>query len=485
MKRGGARRGAGPRLEVRVERTDAGGACVGRVEGDPRPVVVAAGAVPGDRLLVGVERETRGARFGRVLEVLAPSPDRVAPFCPIVARCGGCPWQAMSYVSQLARKRAALEAALRAVPALRDVPVSPPVPALRDAPASPPLPAPRGASAAPPAPSGYRTKIQMPVGGRPGALTVGFYAPGSKEIIEAPSGGCPVQHPLGNRIVAEAAAILERARIAPYDERRHEGILRTLLVRVDGGGRRAALTLVVRDARFPGRDAVAGRLARIEGVSGVAMNVQPARGNVVLGRRTERLAGRERLLLEVAGRRFLLSPTAFFQTSAAGAAALVERARARLPGPYETLVDLYCGAGLFARTLADRASEVLGVEENPDAIEDALAGARLEGAANVSFLAAPAEAWAAAAPRPADAVVVDPPRRGLAPSLVDAIAARLRPRALLYVSCSPETLVRDLAALAARGYRTTALDPVDMFPHTPHLECVALLERAGRGERGM
>jgi 23S rRNA (uracil1939-C5)-methyltransferase len=460
------RRAAGPeRLTVAIAGLAEDGAALAATGPGERPLLIPIGAVPGDEVEVAIEHRTRAARFGRVLRVLAPAPARVEPRCPIVARCGGCPWQAIAYPVQLEAKWAALVRELRARPALREAPVSP----VRGLPGEP---------------YGYRTKIQMAVGGRAGALRIGFFRPHTHEIVDAP--GCAVQHPEGNRIIAEARAILDRARIAPYDERRHEGVLRYLLLRVDGSGVRAALTLVVRTDRFPGRREVAEALAGIRGVTGVSMNVQPARGNVVLGRRTERLAGRERLLLEVAGMRFLLSPAAFFQTSAAAAEVLVERVRADLPGPYDTVVDLYCGAGLFARALADRARRVIGVEESRAAVEDALASLRLaddrRDAAALEFVAAPARAWvarfSAERGRPVDAVVVDPPRAGLEEDVLEAIAARLRPRRLVYVSCSPETLIRDLELFAARGYRTKAIDPVDMFPHTPHLECVALVEPA-------
>jgi 23S rRNA (uracil1939-C5)-methyltransferase len=452
------RRRAGRRVEVEVMHYDAAGSAVGRAPGEPRPVILAAGAVPGDRLEVAVEREARAAVFGRALRVLKPSPDRVEPRCPIVAECGGCPWQAFAYPAQLERKREELLRAVRAIPALRDVPVS----------------AVRGLAD----PYGYRTKIQMPVGGRAGALEIGFFRPGAHEIVDVVgAGGCAVQSAEGNRIVAEARQVLDRARVEPYDERRHDGVLRYLLLRVDGSGRRAALTLVVRTDRFPGRDRVVERLAKVRGVTGVAMNVQPARGNVVLGRRTERLAGRERVLVEVGGKRFLLSPTAFFQTNAAAAEVLVERVRAHLAGPYRTLVDLYCGVGLFARFLTDRAARVIGVEENRAAVADAEAGAALVKEEKVSFVAAPAEAWALEA-APADALVLDPPRAGCEGRLLELVAKRLRPREIAYVSCAPPTLLRDLASLARLGYRTRAIDPVDMFPHTPHLECVAAIEKA-------
>lgn len=442
------------------------GAAIATTSPGEKPLFIPIGAVPGDRLLVEVEHESRVARFGSVVRVVEPGPARVAPRCPIVLTCGGCPWQAISYPAQLEEKRARLLRALAAEPALRDVPVA----EVRAA----------------PEPYGYRTKLQMAVSGRPGALQVGFFRPHSREVVDAPA--CDVQHPEGNRILREARAVLDRARIVPYDDRRHAGVLRYLLLRIDGSGRRAALTLVVATDRFHRRAEIAKELGRIEGVTGVYMNVQPARGNVVLGRRTERLAGRERLLLEVAGMPFLLSPTAFFQTNAAAAEVLVERVRAHLPGPCAAILDLYCGVGLFARALADRARRTIGVEENRPAIEDAEAGLRLEMAKKgdqagpaPEFVAAPAGAWihrhAAEGGGPFEAVVVDPPRAGLEPEVLEAIPAALAPARLVYVSCSADTLLRDLALLAARGYRTRAIDPVDVFPHTPHLECVAVLDR--------
>jgi 23S rRNA (uracil1939-C5)-methyltransferase len=421
-----------------------------------KPLFVPVGAAPGDRLEVAIEHESRVARFGRIARVLEPGPAREEPRCPIVLTCGGCPWQAVAYPAQLETKRARLLDALAAA-GLGEVPVAP-VRAVPD-------------------PYGYRTKLQLAVGGRPGALTAGFFRPHTHEIVDAPD--CAVQHPEGNRILREARAVLDRARIPPYDEHRHAGVLRYLLLRIDGGGRRAALTLVVLTDRFHRRAEIVRDLARIEGLTGVYMNVQPARGNVVLGRRTVRLAGRERLLVEVAGMPFLLSPTAFFQTNAAAAEALVELVRARLPERRASILDLYSGVGLFARALAGRAARVVGVEESRAAVDDACASLRLvaEGEPVPEFVAAPALAWIRREAAPVDALVVDPPRAGLEPEVLEAIPERLAPARIVYVSCSPESLLRDLAALAARGYRAVGIDPVDMFPHTPHLECVAVLER--------
>jgi 23S rRNA (uracil1939-C5)-methyltransferase len=429
-----------------------------------KPVFIEALAVPGDRVELEVAHEARAATFAHVRRVLEPAPRRVEPRCPIVARCGGCPWQAVEYAAQLAWKREALARDAAARPALRGVAISPLAPV--------------------PQPYGFRTKIQMAVGGRPGTLAVGFFRPHGREIVDAPE--CAVQHPEGNRIVREARAILDRERLPPYDERRHDGVLRHILLRIDKSGERAALTLVVRTARFFRRAEIARALAAIRGVTGVYLNVQPARGNVVLGRETVRLAGRSRLLVEVAGMPFLLSPTAFFQTSAAATEVLVARVRERLPGPWASILDLYCGAGLFARALADRARRVVGVEENRAAIEDAEAGLRFAASsgrapeAAIEFVAATAEGFLAREGRRFEATVVDPPRAGLGPGVIEALARRVAPRRLVYVSCNPETLLRDLDRFAALGYRTLSIDPIDMFPHTPHLECVATLEPAPR-----
>ena len=398
-----------------------------------------------------------------------PPEDRAVPRCPVVGTCGGCPWQPISYAAQLRLKRARLMGEIRTCTALRGLHVGEVQPVAGE-------------------PYGYRTKLQMPVGGRAGALELGFFMPHRKELV--PVENCPVQHPEGNRILREAREILERAAIPPYDERRGHGTLRYLLLRIDGSGRRAALTLVCKTDRIPRRAELAAALLRIRGVVSVALNVQPAASNVVLGPRTFRLAGLQRVLVEVCGLRFLLSPQTFFQTSAAGTEALVATVLGLLEGPVGTLYDLYGGVGLFGRALADRAGRVVIVEESPAAVADAEASLRLQAPrAPVELVRSPVEAFlrrfrlgrrppgSEGTSGPGDAVVLDPPRAGAGEAAVRAIAERLAPARVLYVSCNPEALVRDLGTFAALGYQTHAIEPIDMFPHTPHLECVALLTR--------
>lgn len=416
------------------------------------------GAVPGERASVQVPSGAGARGAWTPLGVLRPSGVRVLPRCPVFGLCGGCQIQDLSYPAQLEGKRRRVEEALGAA-GVGGVPVRAPL-GMRD-------------------PWGYRFKAQFPVGFVRGRVVAGLYAAGSHRIVDISE--CPVQHPVADRVLRELKALVARRRVPVYDERRGTGALRHALVRVSRATGEAMVVLVsaVRDPAWA-PDLAEDLRAAVPEVSGVWLNSNPARTNVVLGSDSRLIAGREPFVESVCGVRLLLSPGSFFQVNPAQAEVLYARAldAAALSGG-ETVVDAYCGVGALTLLLARRAREVVGVEEEPGAVADALASAGLAGATNADFREGPAErvlpALVAEGLRP-DVVVLNPPRKGCSAEALAATAALL-PSRIAYVSCDPRTLARDLARLAGFGFRAREVTPVDLFPHTAHVESVASLAR--------
>jgi 23S rRNA (uracil1939-C5)-methyltransferase len=318
-------------------------------------------------------------------------------------------------------------------------------------------------------PWGYRQKVHFVFSG----AAMGHYARGSRRVI--PVRECPVHDPRGNEVAFAFRDAMAGARSES---------VQGLAVRVGAKTRETMATLVVtRESdtrvRAASRQAVADAQP-----TAFHVNVHPARDGFIFGPDTRRITGPERMREEVAGISFLISPTAFFQTNIAAAEILVklvldacsEPDKARPTG--RRVLDLYAGAGLFALPLAKAGHTVTAVEENRQAVADGEASLRLNRipAARCRFVARPVEKWRPAPGAPApDVVILDPPREGCTPQVVDQVFGRLRPARAIYISCNPEALARDLARIAAAGYTIGALQPVDMFPHTEHVETVVTL----------
>ncbi|HEY7955096.1 MAG TPA: 23S rRNA (uracil(1939)-C(5))-methyltransferase RlmD [Polyangia bacterium] len=379
------------------------------------------------------------------------SPLRVQPVCPGFGLCGGCVMQHLAYPAQVAWKGERVLAQARS--AGLEVPVAACVPS--------------------PRPLGYRNRSKLVyatgAGGRP---VLGAYAPRSHQVIDL--AGCRVAEPPLDDVARALLEILARDQVSAYDERLASGTLRYAVLRVNHLGEVLA-TLVTATEEWPDGHQIAEELlaSRAE-VIGVVQNINPSRGNALFGARSVPLAGRATLDDQIGAVRVRLSPTAFFQVNREVAARLYADVldAARLDGT-ERVVDCYTGVGGVALTLAARAAEVIGIEENPRAIEDAIASAELNHTGRTRFVCGDAAARLAELDG-ADVIVLNPPRRGCDQAVL-AEVARLKPRQVLYVSCSPETLVRDLGRLAALGLKVRSLQPYDMLPQTPHVEILATL----------
>ena len=450
----------GTRIRVAVTDLDAEGAGVATLPASEAPSleVRIAGALPGEKIAARVTHVSahRPLAWATLEAIEVAAPMRVAPACAAHGRCGGCALQHFDYAAQVAWKERALRAQVAA--ALDGVPVAPAVPS--------------------PEPLGYRNKSKLvPARDDAGRLVLGAYAPRSHDVVDL--AGCAIAQPPLDDVAAALRGLLAAHDVAPYDERRLTGTLRYVILRASAAGEVLAV-LVTAGESFPDGAALAAALrSRRPEVRGVVQNINPSRGNALFGSREITLSGARTIEDRIGQVRLSISPQAFLQANRA-VAALAYRAivDAVAPRAGDVVVDAYAGIGGIALTLAPRVARVLGIEEHPAAVEDAVASAALNGITGATFVAGDVADRLASAGR-ADIVVLNPPRKGCAPAVLDQTAA-LGPRVIAYLSCNPETLLRDLTLLRARGYRARGITPFDMLPHTPHLEALAILDRAVR-----
>ena len=424
---------------------------IARIDGQ---VVFVHGAIRGETCDVLVMKVLKNAAFGKIAALTEPSPARRQPDCPYYGRCGGCDFRHMSYEEELWAKRARVQDALTRIGGA-EVTVEEILGAEQ--------------------PLHYRNKSIYPISP---AGEVGFYRARSHQVVDVEH--CLIQKPEADALAQAVRDYIARFRVEPYNEATGRGLLRHLYVRTSCRGESLAC-LLVNGSRLPHEQELVDMLrAAAPGVCGVVLGENTRRGNAILGDRYRTLWGRDYLTDTLCGLELRLSVPSFYQVNHDQAQRLYEKALeyAGLTGR-ELAVDLYCGAGTITQVLARRARHVIGGEIVPEAIRDAEDSARRNGVENVEFLCGDASRLAAELRqrglRP-DVICVDPPRKGLAPDVVEA-AASMTPGRIVYVSCDPATLARDVARFAPLGYRPVRACAVDLFPGTAHVETVVLLSK--------
>lgn len=437
--------------EAEITGYTAGGLGVARVEGQ---VVFVHGAVRGERCALRILKVLKTTAYARVEAILTPAAARRVPDCPHYPACGGCDFRHISYAEELEAKRQRVEDALRRVGGV-DLVVEEILGAAET--------------------DCYRNKAQFPVSPQGRA---GFYRARSHQVV--PALDCRLQTPQANAVAGAVERGLRELGISAYDERTGRGLLRHLYVRTNRAGQ-ALVCLVVNGEALPHEEELVRRVrAACPETMGVVLNSNMDRTNVILGPGQRILWGVDRLEDTLCGLRFQLSVPSFYQVNREQAERLYERAVefAGLTGQ-ETVLDLYCGIGTISLVMARRAARVIGAEIVPEAVADARENARNNGAENVEFFlgdaGAVAEKLAAERLRP-EVIVVDPPRKGLEPEVIDAVAG-MGPEQVVYVSCDPGTLGRDAARFREAGYVLVKALAVDMFPRTRHVETIVLLQR--------
>ncbi|MGD6942541.1 23S rRNA (uracil(1939)-C(5))-methyltransferase RlmD [Cytobacillus gottheilii] len=442
-------------IQVEFEDLTHDGAGVAKVDGYP---IFVQGALPGEKANIKVIKVNKGYGIGRLAELLERSHFRVDIAKEDSHKYGGCQLQHISYEGQLTFKENQVRQVLTRIGKLEDVKVHP-VLGMEH-------------------PWHYRNKAQVPVGEKDGKLISGFFKPRSHEIIETDES--LIQLPEVDEAIQTVKEICSELGVKAYNEETHKGDLRHIMARYGKETGELMVVMITRTPDFPNKNKVVAEIVkRIPKVKSIVHNINSKRTNVIFGDKVKVLWGSEVIYDYIGDVKFAISALSFYQVNPDQTKVLYDKTLeyAGLAGN-ETVIDAYCGIGTISLFLAQKAKKVYGVEIVKEAIEDAKRNAELNDITNADFAVGKAEEvipkWYEQGIK-ADVLVVDPPRKGCDEALLQTII-EMKPKKVVYVSCNPATLARDLRILEDGGYKTLEVQPVDMFPQTTHVECVALIE---------
>ena len=478
----------GQTISLNIHGLGSSGEGVGAIDGF---TVFVDGALPGEMVEAKVVQSHKRYGSARLLSIIKPSPDRVTPLCKLFGQCGGCQIMHLSYSKQLEIKRQKVVEALIRIGKISGCEVAP--------------------CMASPSSFFYRNKIQVPVRAGKNGVQIGLYARSSHDLVEMDT--CAIHCPLGDQIYQKIKDSVKYFNILPYDPATKEGELRHLLIKTAVHTGEVLVIFVTNQKKSPLLSKIAKAVMACSSViKGVIHNLHRGEDNIILGSIYQTLEGASFIQESLCGLRFKVSPASFFQVNVDQAEFLYLKALeyAEIEGD-ETVLDAYCGVGTLSLLFAKSAKKVIGVECVVEAIEDALENRRLNSIDNAEFVCASAESFIASLyqvrsqtenvdpakaqkiddPRKlsrrfkspcmaesglssVDVILLNPPRKGCELLFLEGIG-RLQPKRLVYISCDPATLARDLAHLIRFGYRLDAIQPFDMFPQTAHVECVAKL----------
>ena len=412
-------------------------------------------AIAGERVRLRIEKAQKTWAAGKIVEILEKSPHRVNRECPVAKLCGGCDFWHMDYAEETRLKAERVKTCLNrlAGEALTEVPIL-----------------------AAPDCHGYRNKAQYPVAAKKGRAYAGFFRAGTHDVVE--NRRCLILPEETDAVKDAVMDYVNQFRVSVYNESSHTGLLRHIYVRRGAVSKQILVCLVCNGEKLPKVDALLSRLQRIPGFTTLVLSVNTKKGNAVLGDKFVTLYGPGYIEDTLCGLNFRLSPRSFYQVNHHQAQRLYETAIS-LAGiaKEDTVLDLYCGVGTITLAMASAAGKVIGVEVIPQAVEDARDNAHRNGIENAEFFCGDAGQAALELEkngvRP-DVVVVDPPRKGLNADTIEALS-RMAPRRIVYVSCDPATLARDVALLKQRGYTLQSATALDLFPKCAHVESICCL----------
>ena len=451
-------------VTLHIEDIGTGGEGIGKADGF---TFFVKDAIVGDVIEAKIMKLKKNYGYARLMKVLTPSKDRVEPKCPVARQCGGCQIQEMRYEAQLAFKQKMVQNNLERIGGLSDFEMYPVI----------------GMET----PYAYRNKAQFPIGtDKDGRVTAGFYAGRTHSIIG--NTDCVLGVEVNEEILNCILDFMEEFEIPAYDEVKHKGLVRHVLLRYGFKTDEIMVCLVINGKTIPHCHDLVGRLRQIPGMTSITLSSNTAKTNVIMGDTIRLLWGQEFITDYIGEIKYQISPLSFYQVNPIQTEKLYGLALdyAGLTGN-ETVWDLYCGIGTISLFLAKKAKQVYGVEIIPQAIDDAKNNAKINDITNAEFYVGKAEEVLPEYYKEyekthngetahADVIVVDPPRKGCEESLLQTIVD-MQPEKVVYVSCDSATLARDVKFLRAKGYELKDVTPVDQFPHTVHVETVVLLSQ--------
>ena len=444
-------------ITLKIEDCGVDGEGIGKADGF---TVFVKDAVIGDVVTVKIMKAKKNYGYGRLMEILEPSPYRVEPECKVARQCGGCQLQALSYEQQLAFKEKKVRSHLERIGGFRNIPMEPIIGMDEQ--------------------YHYRNKAQFPVGrNKEGKIVTGFYAGRTHSIID--NRDCALGVPQNKEVLDRVIFHMEKYNIPPYDEAAGKGLVRHILVRYGFYTGELMVCLILNGNSLPQEEKLVENLREIPGMTSISININRQRNNVILGEQLRLLWGKPYITDRIGDITYQISPLSFYQVNPRQTRKLYAKALeyADLHGE-ETVWDLYCGIGTISLFLARQAGFVRGVEIIPAAIENARENARINNIENVEFFVGKAEEVLPAQYDQngiyADVIVVDPPRKGCDSQLLETMI-KMQPKKIVYVSCDSATLARDLKYLCQEGYELDKVCPVDQFGGTVHVETVVGLQR--------
>ncbi|MET3505312.1 23S rRNA (uracil(1939)-C(5))-methyltransferase RlmD [Halalkalibacter oceani] len=443
----------GQRFPLTIKRLGINGEGVGYFK---KRVVFVPGALPGEEVVAEVTKVQPRFAEAKVKKLRKSSPDRVAPPCPIYDSCGGCQLQHMAYPATLREKRDIVKQAFERYTRLKpeELNVKETI-GMED-------------------PWHYRNKSQLQVGKQNEKVLAGLYGMNSHELIDLTD--CMVQHPATNKVTEQVKQILEDLHIPIYNEKKRKGIVRTIVTRVGFATGHIQLVLITTQKELPKQKLLLDEITRrIPEVTSILQNINGQKTSLIFGEETVHLAGEEVIQETLGDVSFELSARAFFQLNPEQTVKLYDEAKkaAQLSGT-EKVVDAYCGVGTIGMWLAKDAGEIRGMDVIADSIDNANKNAEKNGLTNAHYVVGKAEKWLPKWVKEGwkpDVIVVDPPRTGCDAALLKTII-EVKPKRLVYVSCNPSTLAKDINELLKAGFKVEYVQPVDMFPHTSQVEVV-------------
>ncbi|MSS42592.1 23S rRNA (uracil(1939)-C(5))-methyltransferase RlmD [Anaerosalibacter bizertensis] len=444
----------GDKLELNIIDLTNQGLGVGKVEGF---TIFVEGGLPGDELIAEIKKTKKNFAEAKAVEIKNPSSKRQISECKYYKTCGGCQLHELDYRAQLDIKTNMVKDAIERIGKLEDVKINPTI----------------GMET----PFRYRNKGMFKVGEKEGNISIGYFKNKSHEVVDIEE--CIIQDEVVDKVLKIVKEYMEKYNVQAYNKKTNKGTIRDIVTRRTKDGSTMVI-IVTTNEKLPYKDELIKSLKTVKEVVSIYQNINKKRTPVVLGNKNIKLYGEDKIVDYIDKFKFYISPNSFFQVNPIQTEVLYKKALEYLDlSGEETVFDLYCGIGTISLFISQKAKSVYGVEIVSDAIKDAKENAKLNNAKNIEFIEGKSEEIAPKLLKEgikADKIVVDPPRKGCDEKLLETIV-KIKPETVVYVSCNPSTLARDLKYLDENGYKVMEVQPVDMFPWTVHVECVTLLTR--------